>query len=134
MTCREKWENAHPGLKFDLIGIRCPWHYGYLGEPEYCTHVSAINICNRCWDREIPEEPKKKEEKTMNNTNIMLCTNCIHRDVCKNDEEFKIVQLAITSMKIDLGGDNNIVRLCDIPYIKPVELQCKYFRKEVNVR
>lgn len=92
---------------------------------------SCQDTCER-----LAEYNRQRNNKgeTMNGTNIMLCTTCMHRAVCKNTEEFRIAQLAIANMKVDLGGDNNVVRLCDIPYIKPVELQCKYFRKETITR
>lgn len=50
MTCREKFMKDHPGCSNYLNN--CPSTYGYLDDPEEC----AGGYCERCWNREIPEQ------------------------------------------------------------------------------
>ena len=57
MTCKEKLMLEHPEFvgKQYMYGIKgCPYDYGYLDPPLYCSGVSSS--CNKCWDRTILEE------------------------------------------------------------------------------
>ena len=83
MTCREKWKNAHPGLAFDLLNVKCPWHYGYLEQPDYCTDDDDVNICVQCWNREIPEETKKENSMSTEKTKAELMEEiaCLEKQV-----------------------------------------------------
>lgn len=61
MTCREKLKMEHPECICDeALGgcLDCPSDYGYLDNPVSCVGDGS---CDKCWDREIPEE--KIEEK-----------------------------------------------------------------------
>ena len=63
MTCREKLKIEHPALVgSDYTGgcNGCPDDYGYLPKPELC--IFSNSTCNKCWDREIPEEDEKIDE------------------------------------------------------------------------
>lgn len=53
------------------------------------------------------------------------CDKCAHKDVCRFKKEFvnATEQLMRTTIST---GENNMIRLCDIPYIRPVKLICKY--------
>ena len=60
MTAREKLAMEHPGEDIDkLCHDNCPEDYGYLGRfdrcPKVCYEWNAAVVCQRCWDREIPE-------------------------------------------------------------------------------
>lgn len=58
MTYREKLAIEHPDeVSEDYVGgcAGCPYDHGYLEQPSDCPKIS----CKECWDREIPEEPKK---------------------------------------------------------------------------
>lgn len=75
MTCRELLEKTNPNFisHYCFGGARgCPDSYNYMPKPEWCWTSACIgtytisekeDICNRCWDREIPEE---KEKNNMN--------------------------------------------------------------------
>lgn len=58
MTCRERLAKEHPE-KIDSYcfgGCRgCPDDYNYLPSPEYCKTRPSESMCEKCWDREIPE-------------------------------------------------------------------------------
>ena len=60
ITCREKLRDEHPDKINPNVGggcTYCPSTYGYLEDPDYCSEgFGGANACNRCWDREIPEE------------------------------------------------------------------------------
>lgn len=61
MTCREKLAIEHPEcIDADFGGgcHGCPWEYGYLDAPEYCS----CETCDACWDRPIPEKTYSMEE------------------------------------------------------------------------
>lgn len=127
MTCREKWEMDHPRGEF-LPQHSCPWQYKYLDPPEYCGELRS-DTCERCWDREIPEEPKK--EKTMIESIEHTCADCVHQDVCKHMNEFLAAKQAIVDTYVVIG-DKTHVKMLDIPCIKAVGLQCKFYRKDVK--
>lgn len=60
MICREMLKLEHPECVREYYqgGCKgCPHVYGYLNMPDYCS--DDINACNKCWDREIPEESLK---------------------------------------------------------------------------
>lgn len=63
MTCLEKFYKNHQGLRRDyakkLLSDSCPDDFGYLEDPEYCIGTNVYGDCNKCWDREIPEEHRK---------------------------------------------------------------------------
>lgn len=131
MTCREKWENANHGLAFDILTEHCPWHYGYLDQPYYCTNGDDTDLCSCCWDREIPEEPKK--EKTMIEPIEHTCADCVHQDVCKHMSEFMAVKQTIADMYVVINGKTQ-VKLFNVPCVKAIGLQCKFYRKDVKTR
>lgn len=55
MTCREKWEQDHPGISFEA-NILCPVHFKYADIPYNCP-----DVCEACWNREIPEEKENNK-------------------------------------------------------------------------
>lgn len=67
MTCRERLKLEHPDcvvnegdpppydasyLDYDGGCLGCPSDYGYLEAPNWCS----VFHCERCWDREIPDD------------------------------------------------------------------------------
>lgn len=56
MTCKEKFYLEHPNIYTDFIKTDCPHGYSYLDVPVYCTGDYDEDLCNKCWNREIPEE------------------------------------------------------------------------------
>ena len=52
MTCKEKFMDAYE----DDIERYCPSDFGWLRDPEYCCEGSNKELCDKCWDREYPEE------------------------------------------------------------------------------
>ena len=85
MTCKEKLRKLHPEwndeLFFDVIKSGCPDDYFDIEEIDHCEPFTSV--CEKCWNREIPEE---KGETNM---------DCIHAivprkstdDVEKNNNE-----------------------------------------------
>lgn len=62
------------------------------------------------------------------------CTTCVHREVCAFKSDFLTAQETVDRLDISTG-DKTFVRLCDIPFICPVELKCRfYMKKEPTVR
>lgn len=66
MTCSEKLKSDHPRWTIDDIQTtifdECPNHYGYLDRPNYCDSGRKDTTCEKCWNREIPEDKKEKKE------------------------------------------------------------------------
>lgn len=64
------------------------------------------------------------------------CTRCSHRDVCQYKSEYLAAQTAVdeVSVRRPSKDDESIssIRLHDIPWIKPVELKCTYFRQDTG--
>lgn len=61
MTCREKlkadhldWDDARVDAGIAKHG--CPHYYKYLNAPSWCTCGGIERDCEKCWDREIPDE------------------------------------------------------------------------------
>jgi hypothetical protein len=50
----------------------CPWYWKYLGEPDYCGNDLRDNVCDDCWNREIPEETDKEKPVTTKKTKAQL--------------------------------------------------------------
>lgn len=55
-----------------------------------------------------------------------VCTKCIHLPVCSLKERFIKAQEAVDDTTVHLG-DGRMIRLRDIDYIIPVNLECKHF-------
>lgn len=64
-----------------------------------------------------------------------LCTQCSHREVCSNKEEFLSAMQAVNEVSVGLPSkDPNIgsyINLRDIKWIKPVELVCIHYIQQV---
>ena len=64
MTCRERLKLDAPtniGPQWFGSCMGCPHHYGYLEKPDYCNNDRET--CQRCWDREIPEDDEEASGK-----------------------------------------------------------------------
>jgi hypothetical protein len=93
MTCREKWESLHPGKDFKTNVIRaCPWQYGYLDPPDTCGTLSS-DVCDKCWDREIPEETKKEKPMSTKKTKAELMEELEAAINAKADLEKQLAEL-----------------------------------------
>ena len=61
------------------------------------------------------------------------CTNCIHREVCALKNDFLEAQRQVDEVNIckeEKDGAHSVIKLCNIPFIYPVELKCKYHYQE----
>lgn len=57
-----------------------------------------------------------------------LCNTCAHRPVCCYDSAFVDIQKTINMTEVSCGnGTNRTARICDIVWIKPIELVCDYY-------
>lgn len=79
-----------------------------------------------------------KEEVRMFGVKETCCTRCAHREVCQYKEEFLAAQHAVDGAGIRLPSkDENVAKgsilIRDIPWIKPVELRCKYFQQNTGM-
>ena len=130
MTAREKLAIEHPEKLDDLEPggcLGCPEDYGYLPNADFCMsgydqYGDRFERCKKCWDREIPEELKEEKET--------MCTRCIHQDICSVKGKFLDAQKAVDGLIVydELPtGLLGQVKLCDIGFIKPVELACIHF-------
>lgn len=130
MTAREKLAMEHPEKLDDLEPggcMGCPENYGYLPDPDFCEndyddYSTRFERCKKCWDREIPEETKEEKET--------VCARCIHQDICSVKEKFLDAQKAVNELIVYdklPDGKTGQVKLCDIGFIKPVELACIHF-------
>ena len=135
MTAREKLAMEHPEKLDDLEPggcLGCPENYGYLPDPDFCEndydHYSTrFECCKKCWDREIPEEKEKNMSECCKET---VCARCIHQDICSVKGKFLDAQKAVNELVIHNklpDGKTGQVKLCDIGFIKPVELACIHF-------
>lgn len=57
------------------------------------------------------------------------CTTCIHRGVCLIKSDFLNAQKEVDNLRVtnSSGGD---IRLCDISFIEPVNLRCKFYHRD----
>ena len=142
MTAREKLAMEHPEKLDDLeLGgcMGCPEDYGYLPDADFCTNnydrygdlFELFERCKKCWDREIPEEMKEEKENRMSECcKETMCTTCIHQDICSLKEKFLDAQKAVNGLVVyDKLPDGKLgqVKLRDIGFIKPVELECVHY-------
>ena len=139
MTAREKLTVEHPEKLDDLEPggcMGCPEDYGYLLDADFCTnnydrYGDLFERCKKCWDREIPEETKEEKENCMSECcKEIMCTTCIHQDICSVKEKFLDAQKAVDGLVVyDKLPDGKLghVKLCDIGFIKPVELACIHY-------
>ena len=140
MTAREKLVIEHPEKLDDLEPggcMGCPEDYGYLPDADFCTNNSdrygdEFERCKKCWDREIPEETKEEKEKNMfkRSCEETMCTTCMHQDVCSLKGKFLDAQKAVDGLVVydELPtGLLGQVKLRDIGFIKPVELECIHY-------
>ena len=139
MTAREKLTVEHPEKLDDLEPggcMGCPEDYGYLPDADFCTnnydrYGDLFERCKKCWDREIPEETKEEKENCMSECcKETMCTTCIHQDVCSLKGKFLDAQKAVDGLVVydELPtGLLGQVKLRDIGFIKPVELECIHY-------
>ena len=140
MTAREKLTMEHPEKLDDLEPggcVGCPEDYGYLPDADFCTnncdrYGDEFERCKKCWDREIPEEMEEEKEKNMfkRSCEETMCTTCIHQDVCSLKGKFLDAQKAVDGLVVydELPtGLLGQVKLRDIGFIKPVELECVHY-------
>lgn len=60
------------------------------------------------------------------------CTRCAHREVCSLKINFLAAQEAVDNTTVYLDsedGRGRMIKLRDMPFIKPVELQCKHYMR-----
>ena len=140
MTAREKLAIEHPEKLDDLEPggcLGCPEDYGYLPNADFCMsgydqYGDRFERCKKCWDREIPEELKEEKEKSMfkRSCEEIMCTTCMHQDVCSLKGKFLDAQKAVDGLIVydELPtGLLGQVKLRDIGFIKPVELECIHY-------
>lgn len=63
----------------------------------------------------------------------IACTSCVHRNVCVYKDNFLKAREAVDDVMVHFES-NRMIRLREIQWIKPVELQCKHYYKEVTTR
>lgn len=59
-----------------------------------------------------------------------MCTRCAHCEVCALKNNFLAAQEAVDNTTVYLDSDDGKVRMMkihDMPFIKPVNLECKYY-------
>ena len=139
MTAREKLTVEHPEQLDDVEPggcLGCPEDYGYLPNADFCKsgddrYGDLFERCKKCWDREIPEEMKEEKENYMSECcKETMCTTCIHQDVCSLKGKFLDAQKAVDGLVVydELPtGLLGQVKLRDIGFIKPVELECVHY-------
>ena len=139
MTAREKLAMEHPEQLDDIEPggcLGCPEDYGYLPNADFCKsgddrYGDLFERCKKCWDREIPEEMKEEKENCMSECcKETMCTTCIHQDVCSLKGKFLDAQKAVDGLIVydELPtGLLGQVKLRDIGFIKPVELECVHY-------
>ena len=139
MTAREKLAMEYPEKLDDVEPggcLGCPEDYGYLPNADFCKsgddqYGDLFERCKKCWDREIPEEMKEEKENYMSECcKETMCTTCIHQDVCSLKGKFLDAQKAVDGLVVydELPtGLLGQVKLRDIGFIKPVELECVHY-------
>ena len=139
MTAREKLAIEYPEQLDDVEPggcLGCPEDYGYLPNADFCKsgddrYGDLFERCKKCWDREIPEEMKEEKENYMSECcKETMCTTCIHQDVCSLKGKFLDAQKAVDGLVVydELPtGLLGQVKLRDIGFIKPVELECIHY-------
>ena len=139
MTAREKLMIEHPEQLDDVEPggcLGCPEDYGYLLNADFCKsgddrYGDLFERCKKCWDREIPEETKEEKENCMSECcKETMCTTCIHQDICSLKGKFLDAQKAVDGLVVydELPtGLLGQVKLRDIGFIKPVELECVHY-------
>lgn len=115
MTCKEKAKIEHPecvNIAYDGGVARCPETYGYLENPDYCCNFWDKSRCDRCWDRELPEEKKPIVESKYKT----LCDRCYSSGICKYSDDLNIFMHDVHNR---------------FPFVTP-DFKCEYFndRKE----
>ena len=139
MTAREKLAIEYPEQLDDVEPggcLGCPEDYGYLPNADFCKsgddqYGDLFERCKKCWDREIPEETKEEKENCMSECcKETMCTTCIHQDICSVKEKFLDAQKAVDGLVVynkRPDGKLGEVKLRDIGFIKPVDLECIHY-------
>ena len=161
MTCYEKYITEYPGpvrgcphdygylprRPADCYSISC-FKDCWNGEIPDKPTIHPCNNCNVGWgsistkgckschdtcERLANYNHQQMKGETMTGVKETACTTCTHREVCKYKDEFLAAQKAVDDTFMNLlNGERK--RLVNISYIKPVELKCKFYRKEVATR
>lgn len=137
-TCEECWNREIPEekvnvntpvMKFDTPDANCrSFPPNVRLDPSY-----AIDKNGKLTIREISIVSNEEKEKDMTGTKETQCTNCIHREVCIHKMDFLAAQKAVDFLEYE-HAKGGTVRLCDIPFIYPIELKCKHFYQATVVR
>lgn len=66
----------------------------------------------------------------------LLCTSCVHKDVCGLKRDYERAQLAVDNLKVygpEKDDKVSVTELSQLHFIKPVTLHCTYYvTKPVN--
>lgn len=60
----------------------------------------------------------------------IACADCMHKGVCKYENDLHDAQTAVNNVKIDSGRGNANVAVSEMSWIAPVVLSCMYKRVE----
>lgn len=60
-------------------------------------------------------------------TDLIICTSCVHRNVCKNIRTYKKVIEAIHSVSIVVGENTNVY-ISNIDWLNDISPKCKYYK------
>lgn len=62
-----------------------------------------------------------------------MCENCVHKEVCNKKDLYKKAQEAVNRVDVPIE-DRTSKKLSLFEFIKPVVLECIYFKRVVAVR
>jgi chromosome segregation ATPase len=140
MTCKEKLIADHPEWTEERIAnyikYSCPSTLGYMEDPDWCWDVNDTEKCSReCWNREIPENKKEKE-------NMCMCREFLEYEdrVKKLEEENKGLKETNEDLANKLGGERaKNIKLQDMVCDQNVDIdklvtENEKLRKSVDVR
>lgn len=67
MTCLDVLRKKFPDWTEDMINATvtrdCPHSYGIMGDPVWCLEEDGNNRCERCWGRNVSEEPSTSDKQ-----------------------------------------------------------------------
>lgn len=67
MTCLDVLRKKFPDWTEDMINATvtrdCPNSYGIMGDPVWCLEEDGNNRCERCWSRNVYEEPPVSDKQ-----------------------------------------------------------------------
>lgn len=87
----------------------------------------------------LPSEKKQRSDISMEKNKDILCSSCLHRDVCKLKDKYLTIHNRIVNLDVIFHSPiyvdgHDTVKLKDIEWISPLRPICTHYLVDYNIK